>query len=796
MNNDTPDLFDEPAVDNPADAATNPPPPAVPPTPTLFAGNGDGSSLPLAGYAERAYLAYAMSVVRARALPQVEDGLKPVQRRILHAMNEMRLAASAKHVKSARVVGDVIGKYHPHGDTSVYDAMVRVAQDFTLRYPLVDGQGNFGSRDGDGAAAMRYTECRLTPFADLLLGEIDRGTVDFIANYDGSMTEPQLMPARLPIVLLNGASGIAVGMATEIPPHNLREVAEAARLLIKKPEAVLEEVLAVLPGPDFPGGGQLISTPADIRDAYANGRGSLRMRARWRIEELARGQWRVIVYELPHGVSVAQVLSEIEGLTNPQPRAGKKDVSQEQKNLKALVLGVLDSVRDESSDQQAVRIMLEPKSSRIPQDEFMAVLLAHTSLESSVSVNLTMVGRDGRPQQKNLLTILHEWIAFRFATVERRTRHRLAEVLRRVHILEGRMTVFLKIEEVIRCIRESDEPKPDLMARFGLTEIQAEDILEIRLRQLARLEGIRIEKELGDLRAEHGHLNKLLDSRSEMTKLIQKEINDDAKRFGDDRRTLLEAVTPITQGEISAPDEPVTVIISKNGWVRSRQGHGLDPAGITYKTGDFPWLVAETRTVWPLIVIDGNGRSYSVRVSDLPGGRGDGAPLNTMIDFQEGGKLALVLTAAPESKYLVAGSGGYGFVASVADMVARNKAGKAFLTLDKGERPLPPAPVLGDTVAVLTLAGRLLLFPLAELKEMAKGKGLMLIDLTKNDEAVGIAVSGGQALLIGGSGRGGKAVEQALDVRAQAAFRGARARRGQEIPFKFKPASLNLPISH
>ncbi|WP_310451796.1 DNA topoisomerase IV subunit A [Sulfuritalea sp.] len=795
MNNDTPDLFDEPA---PAEAApaNPPPPPAVPPAPTLFAGNGDGSSLPLAGYAERAYLAYAMSVVRARALPQVEDGLKPVQRRILHAMNEMRLASSAKHVKSARVVGDVIGKYHPHGDTSVYDAMVRVAQDFTLRYPLVDGQGNFGSRDGDGAAAMRYTECRLTPFADLLLGEIDRGTVDFIANYDGSMTEPQLMPARLPVVLLNGASGIAVGMATEIPPHNLREVAEAARLLIRKPEAVLEEVLAVMPGPDFPGGGQLISTPADIRDAYAAGRGSFRMRARWRIEELARGQWRVIVYELPHGVSVAQVLSEIEGLTNPQPRAGKKDVSQEQKNLKALVLGVLDSVRDESSDQQMVRIMLEPKSSRIAQDEFMAVLLAHTSLESSVSVNLTMVGRDGRPQQKNLLTILHEWIAFRFATVERRTRHRLAEVLRRVHILEGRMTVFLKIEEVIRCIRESDEPKPDLIARFGLTEIQAEDILEIRLRQLARLEGIRIEKELGELRTEHGQLNKLLDSRQEMTRLIQKEINDDAKRFGDERRTLLEAVTPISQGEIAAPDEPVTVIISKNGWVRSRQGHGLDASGITYKTGDFPWLVLETRTIWPLIVIDSNGRSYSVRVSELPGGRGDGAPLNTMIDFQEGGKLAQVLTAAAESKYLVAGSGGYGFVASVADMVARNKAGKAFLTLDKAEKPLAPAPVLGDSVAVLTQGGRLLLFPLAELKEMAKGKGLMLIDLTKNDELVGVAVSGGETLLIGGTGRAGKMVQQPLDLRAQAAFRGARARRGQEIPFKLKAASLNLTSSH
>ena len=790
QNNDTPDFFDE-------EVAATPPPPTAPPASTFEDGMGDGTSLPLAAYAERAYLSYAMSVVRARALPQVEDGLKPVQRRILHAMNEMRLSATSKHVKSARVVGDVIGKYHPHGDTSIYDAMVRVAQDFSLRYPLVDGQGNFGSRDGDGAAAMRYTECRLTPIAELLLSEIDRGTVDFLPNYDGSMTEPQLMPARLPFALLNGASGIAVGMATEMPPHNLREVAEAVKLLIRKPEAILEEVLLVLPGPDFPGGGQLISTPADIRDAYAGGRGSLRMRARWKIEELARGQWRVVVYELPHGVSVAQVLSEIELLTNPQPRAGKKDVSQEQKNLKALVLGVLDTVRDESSDQQAVRIVLEPKSSRIAQDEFMAVLLAHTSMESSVSINLTMVGHDGRPGQKNLLAILHEWIAFRFATVERRTRHRLAEVLRRIHILEGRMTVFLRIEEVIRCIRESDEPKADLMARFGLTDIQAEDILEIRLRQLARLEGIRIEKELGDLRTEHGELNTLLDSRREMTRLIVKEITDDTKRFGDDRRTLMEAVTPIAAAEISVPDEPVTVIISKNGWVRARQGHGLDPAAIPYKTGDFPWFIAETRSIWPLIVIDSNGRSYSLRVSDLPGGRGDGAPLNTMIDLQEGGKPAQALSAPPECKYLVAGSGGYGFIASIADMMVRNKAGKAFLSLEKDELPLAPAKAPAETTenlatVVLTQGGRLLLFPLAELKEMGKGKGLMLIDLAKNDSVVAVAVSAGESLWISGTGRSGKLQQQSLSPRELAIFRGARARRGQDIPFKFKPSGLTV----
>ena len=791
--NTTPDLFD--SIEN----SDNPPPPAVPPAPTFKDDFDDGNSLALDTYAERAYLAYAMSVVRGRALPQVEDGLKPVQRRILHAMNEMRLASSAKHVKSARVVGDVIGKYHPHGDTSIYDAMVRVAQDFTLRYPLIDGQGNFGSRDGDGAAAMRYTECRLTPIAELLLAEIDRGTVDFLPNYDGSATEPQLLPARLPFVLLNGASGIAVGMATEIPPHNLREVAEAARLLIKKPNATLDDVLAVLPGPDFPGGGQLISSATDIREMYANGRGSVRMRARWRVEELARGQWRVVVYELPHGVSVAQVLSEIESLTNPQPRAGKKDVSQEQKNLKALVLGVLDMVRDESSDQQAVRIMLEPKSSRLTQDEFMGVLLAHTSLEANVSINLTMMGlygeNGGRPRQKNLLQILHEWIAYRFATVERRTRHRLAEVERRMHILEGRMLVFLKIDEVIRCIREADDPKADLMARFGLTEMQAEDILEIRLRQLARLEGIRIEKELNELREEHGQLITLLESRAEMTRLILKEISEDTKRFGDDRRTLMQADSATTNREVAAPDEPVTVIISKNGWVRVRQGHEIDPATLTYKAGDAAGWIALSRTVWPLIIIDGNGRSYSLKVADLPSGRGDGTPLNTLLDFQDGGKLAHVISGVPENKYLVASSGAYGFITRIADMISRNKAGKVFLTLEKDEKPLAPQKVgAGDTanqrVAVLADSGRLLMFALAELKEMARGRGLMLINLTKKESLTGIAVVNNNRLRIHGIGRAGKLVEATLDTAMQIPFHSHRARRGQEIPFKMKPADL------
>jgi topoisomerase-4 subunit A len=774
---ETPDLFD------------NLPPPSPPAPPQ----DGSGEdALPLAAYAERAYLAYAMSVVRARALPQVEDGLKPVQRRILYAMHEMRLAATAKHVKSARVVGDVIGKYHPHGDASVYDAAVRMAQEFSLRYPLVDGQGNFGSRDGDAAAAMRYTEARLTPIAELLLAELERGTVDFVPNYDGAFREPQLMPARLPMVLLNGASGIAVGMATEIPPHNLNEVAAAAQLLIRKPEASLEDVMAVLPGPDFPGGGQIISAPGAMREAYEGGRGSLRMRARWRREDQARGQWRIIVEQLPHGVSTAEVLSEIEALTNPQPKAGKKEISQEQKTLKALVLGVLETVRDESSEKAPVRIVLEPRSSRQAPEDFMAVLLAQTSLETSVPVNLTMIGRNGRPAQKGLLAILREWIEFRYATVERRTRHRLDEVERRIHILDGRMIAFLHIEEVIRVIRESDEPKPALMARFGLSDVQAEDILEIRLRQLARLEGIRIEKELAELREERGELQTLLDERKAMTKLILKEIGEDAKKHGDARRTLIEAVAPIAAAEIQVPDEPVTVILSRNGWVRSRQGHGVDAATITYKTGDFPLLLAEARTTWPLVILDSKGRAYSVRIADLPGGRGDGVPITTMVDFQDGARLAAAIAAPPETAYVFANSGGYGFVARVADLVTRQKAGKAFMSLESGEKVLPPARVREGAVqlACVSEGARLLVFALDEVKLQPGGRGVILMGLDEGEQLVAVACFAGAALTVTGLGRGGKVKQIEIGMKDMPKYRLHRARKGCLLAERIKPQGL------
>ena len=466
-----------------------------------FDSDGDGT-ITLAEYAEQAYLDYAVSVVKGRAIPDVSDGQKPVQRRILHAMNEMGLGPSAKPVKSARVVGDVLGKFHPHGDTAAYDALVRMAQSFTLRYPLIDGQGNFGSRDGDGAAAMRYTEARLTRFATLLLDEIDQGTVDFVPNYDGSTKEPALLPARLPMLLLNGASGIAVGMATEIPPHNLREVANAAIAAIRKPRISVPELMTHIPAPDFPGGGQIITGAEALTEIYQNGRGSIKVRARFEFEDLARSQWQLVVNELPHGVSSQKVLEEIEDLTNPKVKANKKSLSADQQQLKQTVLSVLDRVRDESGKDAPVRLVFEPKTSRISRDRLIQVLLAHTSLESAVSVNLVMIGIDGRPSQKSLSDILVEWGQFRIGTVTRRTQHRLDKVNDRIHILEGRLLVLLNIDEVIRIIRESDEPKPALMKAFKLTERQADDILDIRLRQLARLEHIKIQQELKDLRAE------------------------------------------------------------------------------------------------------------------------------------------------------------------------------------------------------------------------------------------------------------------------------------------------------
>jgi topoisomerase-4 subunit A len=771
----TPDLFnDTPGAGQQPPAA---PPPAAPD------GEEPKDYLSLADYAERCYLAYAMSVVKGRALPNVEDGMKPVQRRILFSMREMGLGSNTKHVKSARVVGDVIGKLHPHGDQSVYDAMVRMAQSFTLRYPLIDGQGNFGSRDGDGAAAMRYTESRLTPIAELLLAEIDAGTVDFKSNYDGAFQEPALLPARLPMLLANGASGIAVGMATEMPPHNLREIAEAAIQVLKHPNTSTQELMAHIPGPDFPGGGQIISAPADILAAYEGGRGSLRVRARWEVEPLARGQWRIVVTQLPPGVSTAQILTQIDAITNPQIKTGKKELSQEQKTLKTAMLAALETVRDESDEKAPVRIVLEPQSRNQEPEAFMRLLLAQTSLETTAPMNLTVVGRDGRPGQKGLRALLLEWVDFRLVSVRRRSQFRLDAVDRRIHILEGRQAVLLNIDEVIRVIREADDPKADLIAAFGLSEIQAEDILEIRLRQLARLEGIKIEKEHGELRDERAGLLRILGDDGELKRVVVAEIRADAKKYGDDRRTLIETSAAVTASSADAAiaDEPVTVIVSKNGWMRSRSGHGLDLAALQYKAGDAALAVIETRTIWPLVLLDSTGRSYSIRISDLPTGRGDGVPMSSLLEMGRGARLMFALSAAPETKLLIASDSGYGFLCQLSDLFSRQRAGKAFLTLEEGGAPLPPVAVAGAWVAAAADNGKLLAFPLDEMKTLSGGKGVQIMKLEEHEHLSAVTLFDGERLLLEGKSRTGKPVSLVLTGAALIRYQLHRARKGHEM---------------
>ncbi|MEO6016725.1 MAG: DNA topoisomerase IV subunit A, partial [Polaromonas sp.] len=736
----------------------------------------------LAAYAQRAYLEYALSVVKGRALPDVCDGQKPVQRRILYSMARMGLgfggangASGAKPVKSARVVGDVLGKYHPHGDQAAYDAMVRMAQDFSQRYPLVDGQGNFGSRDGDGAAAMRYTEARLARITSLLLDELDEGTVDFVPNYDGSFEEPRQLPARLPFVLLNGASGIAVGLATEIPSHNLREIADACVALIKTPKLGDDELYALVAGPDYPGGGQIISSSAEIAAAYSTGRGSLKVRARWKIEDLARGQWQLVVQELPPGVSTQRVLEEIEELTNPKIKTGKKALSQEQAQLKQTVLAVLDVVRDESSKDAAVRLVFEPKTSKISQSELINTLLANTSLESSSSINLTMVGLDGKPTQKSLRQMLMEWIEFRQTTVQRRSQYRLDKVLDRIHILEGRQLVLLNIDEVIAIIRQSDEPKAALIERFRLSDRQAEDILEIRLRQLARLEAIKIEQELKTLREEQGRLEEILGSPAALRRLLIKEIEADAKQFADARRTLIQAEKKAVL-EVKVLDEPVTVVVSNKGWVRARTGHGHDAASFAFKAGDGLYSTFECRTVDTLLAFGSRGRIYSVPVAALPGARGDGQPLTTLIDLESGTQLLHYFAGPISATLLLSGSGGYGFLATVESMTSRHKAGKAFISCAEGETVCKPSHVSGTSaalplapathVACASTGGRILTFEIGELKlQPAGGRGLVLLDLDAKDTLAGAAAYT-RSVKIEGIGRGGKAREETLEIRS------------------------------
>ncbi|MNP95852.1 DNA topoisomerase 4 subunit A [compost metagenome] len=788
--------------------------------PLDLAGPTDGdTTLTLADYAQTAYLEYALSVVKGRALPDVSDGQKPVQRRILYSMSRMGLGfggtngtVGAKPVKSARVVGDVLGRFHPHSDQAAYDALVRMAQDFSQRYPLVDGQGNFGSRDGDGAAAMRYTEARLARITSLLLDEIDEGTVDFIPNYDGSTEEPRLLPARLPFTLLNGASGIAVGLATEIPSHNLREIADACVALIKSNGKLSEEELfALVPGPDYPGGAQIISSASDIADAYRTGRGSLKVRARWKIEDLARGQWQLVVNELPPGVSTQKVLEEIEEITNPKVKAGKKALSADQTQLKAAMLSVLDVVRDESSKDAAVRLVFEPKTSRISQDEFVTTLLAQTSLETSSSINLTMVGIDGKPTQKSLRQMLNEWIAFREITVERRSRHRLDKVQDRIHILEGRQLVLLNIDEVIAIIRAAEDPKAALIARFNLSERQAEDILEIRLRQLARLEAIKIEQELAGLRDEQKKLEDILSSPATLRRLLVKEIEADAKTFEDPRRTLIQAEKRAV-AEVKVVDEPVTVIVSQKGWVRAQKGWASEKAAgnggtapeYSFKSGDTLYGAFECRSVDTLLVFgsakDKSVRVYTVPVASLPGARGDGQPVTTLIELDAGTHVTHFFAGPVGACLLLANTGGYGFMATIENMMSRQRGGKAFIDVGEGEQLCRPSLVGGASgaepmpaathVACASTGGRILTFDIAELKSLPKGgRGLTLIDLEAKDTLAGAAAYT-RSVRIDGIGRGAKERDETLEIRTLNNARGSRARKGKAADLGFKPASI------
>ena len=768
------------------------------------AGGGNGSSLPphfapmtggfedrlpLGKYASTQYLQYAIATVKDRALPRVSDGQKPVQSRILYAMWEMNAASGTPRKKSARVVGDVLGKFHPHGDASVYDALVRMAQEFTLRYPLIDGEGNFGSRDGDDAAAMRYTEARLTRFSEVLLSELDQGTVDFIPNYDGSVQEPRVLPARLPVLLLNGAAGIAVGMATEIPSHNLTEVGNAAIAMIKDPNLSVRQIMRSIKGPDFPGGGQIITPREEMVAAYSSGRGSVRVRARWTIERLARGQWQLVVTELPPGTSARKVLEEIDALTNPQPRPGKKSVSPEQQREKQLMLSMLDRARDESDRLHPVRLVFEPKTSKIDETEFVNLLLAKTGMETNVPINLVTIGLDGRPAGKNLRDVLSEWVQFRFQTVTRRTRHRLDKVLDRIHVLEGRMLVLLNVDKVIKLIRNSDEPKADLMKAFKLSERQAEDILEMRLRQLAKLEHIRIEQELKDLQKEGKGLEKILKDRKVLEALVSGEIEADVKMFGDKRRTMIEESEKAVL-ETPTLNEPVTVVFSRKGWVRARQGWEVDPNALSFKEGDGLMALLKVRTVDPVVFLDSKGRAYSVEVSQLPSARGDGVPASSLVDVQEGAHIMYCLAGSPETRLIVASSGGYGFLSKLADMVSNRRAGREFMTMPENETPIEPfvyEEASGNFVAALSEKGRLLLFAIDELKVMGKGRGMIVMGLDEGEKLAAVAVSDRPELTITGvAQRSGK--EKSIELKKDKLTHHVlkRARMGRVLPEKLK----------
>ena len=722
--------------------------------------------IPLREYAERAYLDYSMYVVLDRALPFVGDGLKPVQRRIVYSMSELGLNAASKPKKSARTVGDVIGKYHPHGDSACYEALVLMAQPFSYRYPLIEGQGNFGSSDDPKSfAAMRYTESRLTPIAEVLLGELGQGTVDWVPNFDGTLEEPSWMPARLPHLLLNGTTGIAVGMATDVPPHNLNEVVSACVRLLDDPDATVADLCEHVRGPDYPTGAEIITAAADLRTIYETGNGSVRARATWTRE--ASGNF--VVTTLPYQVSPSKVIEQIAA----QMRAKK--------------LPWLEDIRDESDHANPVRVVLVPRSNRVDAEQLMGHLFATTDLEKSYRVNLNVIGLDGKPSVKNLKALLEEWLTFRTDTVARRLTHRQEKVERRLHLLEGLLVAFLNLDEVIRIIRTEDEPRDALIARFSLSQEQADYILDTRLKQLARLEEMKIRGEQGELAKELERIVAILGSKARLKKLVKDELLADAKKFGDARRSPLVqrgAAQAIDESEL-VPSEPMTVVLSEKGWIRAAKGHDVDAAGLSYREGDGLLVAVKSRSTQQVAFLDSTGRSYSTVVHGLPSARGNGEPLTGRFSPAAGASFQAAASGDNDARFVLASSHGYGFVTRFENLTGRNKAGKAMLNLTPNAKVLQPAAVARvetDRIVAVTSAGHLLAIPASDLPELDKGKGNKLIDIPKSrlgtERVIAVAaVSPGQSLLVRSGQR-----SMSLSFKDLDEYVGARASRGGLLP--------------
>ncbi|MBL7250627.1 DNA topoisomerase IV subunit A [Alloalcanivorax marinus] len=731
----------------------------------------DFEDLSLRDYTEKAYLDYSMYVIMDRALPKIGDGLKPVQRRIIYAMSELGLKNTAKYKKSARTVGDVLGKFHPHGDSACYEAMVLMAQPFSYRYPLVDGQGNWGSPDDPKSfAAMRYTESKLAPYAEVLLSELGQGTVEWVPNFDGTMDEPKLLPARLPNVLLNGTTGIAVGMSTDIPPHNLKEVARACIHLLKDPGASLDDLLEHIQGPDFPTEAEIVTPRNDLIRMYAEGKGSLKQRAVYEREEND-----IVVTALPYQVSGAKVLEQI------------ADLMQKKK------LPMVSDLRDESDHENPTRLVITPRSNRVDVEQLMSHLFASTDLEKNYRVNLNMIGIDERPQVKSLDTILNEWLQFRLVTVRRRLQHRLDKVLDRLHILEGLLAAYLNIDEVIEIIRREDAPKPVLMERFGLSDRQAEAILELKLRHLAKLEEMKIRGEQDELAEERAHLQATLDSPAKMKKLIASELEEDMEKYGDERRSPL-----VERAEARALDEtdlvsadPVTVVLSEKGWIRAAKGHDVDAAGLSYKAGDKFLAAAQGKSNQPVCFLDSTGRSYSLPTHTLPSARGQGEPLSGRVSPPSGASFVAAVIGKEQDAYLMSTDAGYGFIVRYGDLLANKKAGKNVLNVPKGARVLAPRPVgdpRQDVIALVSNEGRLLVFPVRDLPEMARGKGNKMMSIPsarvadRSEFVQDVQVLGPEDLLVIRAGKRHLSLKPG-DLEH---YMGERGRRGAKLPRGFQ----------